>query len=244
VPESLSQKTILITGGTSRLGASFVRRALKEKARVFFTYYQADSAAEALCAEGATAFQADLGSTSDVEKLAEDLARKTERLDVLIHNAAATADAMIHKMSEEDWDRVISVGLKAPYYLTKKCLPLLLKSVLPKVFMITSRTAYYGSAGVCNYAAAKAGLIGLVKSLAQEAGQSGMLVNAVNPGFMFSRMTEKLPENIVSRHLESSPLKAWSNPEEVADFLVFLSSDSMRQVTGQVIHYESRNIAY
>lgn len=108
--------------------------------------------------------------------------------------------------------------------------------------MITSRVALQGGFGCANYAAAKAGLIALARSLAQELGKKNILVNAVNPGFMKSRLTEGLPEGVIQKNLADSPLHRFSDPEEVADFLVYLCSDQMTQVTGQVLHFESRKI--
>jgi len=159
---------------------------------------------------------------------------------VLIHNAAATADSLIEKMPEEDWDRVVGVNLKAPFYMTKRLLPLLFKKQPSKVFMLVSRAGLSGLYGAANYAASKGGLIAMTKSLAKELGRKKVLVNAINPGFMKAAMTAKLPENVLKKNIQDSPLKTFSDPEEVADFMVYLSSDLMRQVTGQVFHFESR----
>jgi len=109
-----------------------------------------------------------------------------------------------------------------------------------KVFTMVSRAGLSGLAGASNYAASKGGLIAMTKTLAKELGRKKMLVNAVNPGFMQSSMTASVPEKILQKNLEESPLKTFSDPEEVAEFLIFLSSDSMRQVTGQVFHFEPR----
>ena len=165
---------------------------------------------------------------------------KAEELDILIHNAAATADARIEKMSESQWDEVLSVDLKAPFCLTQKLLPLLMRRTPSKVFTIVSRAGLNGLAGAANYAAAKGGLIAMTKTLAKELGRKKILVNAVNPGFMKSSMTARVPEEALQQNLHESPLKTFSDPGEVADFLVYLCSDLMRQVTGQVFHFESR----
>jgi len=143
-------------------------------------------------------------------------------------------------MSEDAWDRVLKVNLKAPFYLTQKLLPLLMRQKPSKVFTLVSRAGLSGLAGAANYAASKGGLIAMTKTLAKELGRKKILVNAVNPGFMQSAMTEKVPQAILERNLEDSPLKAFSDPNEVADFLIYLASDQMRQVTGQVFHFESR----
>ena len=236
----LKDKTILITGGTSQLGQAFVRKAVQHGARVFFTYFKSSGTAKELEQTGAQGFPLDLANTKTIEAFAETFKKKSESLDVLIHNAAATADAFIEKMSEKEWDDVLRVNLKAPFYLTQKLLPLLLRKTPSKVFTLVSRAGLIGLAGAANYAASKGGLIAMTKTLAKELGRKKILVNAVNPGFMKSSITESVPEGILQKNLEESPLKTFSDPEEVADFLLFLSSDRMRQVTGQVFHFESR----
>jgi len=237
---TLKDKTILITGGTGVLGQAFVRKAISAGARVLFTYLKSAEKARELEAAGSEGSVLDLADTRAIEEFAAGVEKKTGRLDVLIHNAVATADALIERMSEEQWDKVLKVDLKAPFYLTKRLLPLLLRSAPSKVFHIVSIAGLNGLAGAANYAAAKGGLIAMTKTLAKELGRKKILVNAVNPGFMRSSITEKVPEEILQKNLAISPLKAFSDPSEVADFLVFLSSDRMRQVTGQVFHFESR----
>lgn len=239
---SLFGKTILITGGTSRLGREFVLAALEAGARIFFTYLKNESMARELEAKGAKAFRLDLASVAAMDEFVKNFKDAADSLDVLIHNAADVRDHTLQNMTEEEWDYVMAVDLKAPYYLTKKLLPYFLKKdgKSRKIFMITSRAAVVGAVGVANYAAAKAGLIGLTKSLAQELGKRNVLVNAVNPGFMKSSMTANMPEEAIQRNLEASPLGRHSEPQEVAGFLAYLSSDAMAQVTGQVFHFESR----
>ena len=238
----LTQKTILITGGTSRLGNEFVLKAIEQGAHIFFTYHKNKPAAETLIQKGAKGFELDLSDTKSIEEFSKFFKTQVKQLDVLIHNAAAVRDHTLHNLTEEEWDLVLSVNLKAPFYLTKKLLSLLFKKEYSKIFMLTSRVAVTGAFGISNYAAAKAGLIGLTKSMAQELGRKKILVNAINPGFMKSAMTEQLPEQVIETNLQASPIEQFSDPAEVADFLVYLSSDKMSQVTGQVIHFESRKI--
>lgn len=253
----LENKKILITGGTSRLGECFVRRAVSEGARVFFTFHQSSALAEELIKFGAKGYQLDLASTSAIDAFAKILKTDAGNLDAVIHNAAAVRDHTLQNLTEEDWDYVMAVDLKAPYYLSKKLLSLLFKrdkgtsshslgataeNAVRKILFITSRAGVQGGFGISNYAAAKAGLIGLTKSMAQELGKKNILVNAVNPGFMKSRMTETLPETVLQAHLAASPIAKHSEPSEVADFLAYLCSDQMKGVTGQVFHFESRKI--
>lgn len=240
----LSGKTILITGGTSGLGQAFVRQALAARGRVCFTYYQNNASAQVLQKLGAEGFVLDLADIRAIDEFVTSFKKKIGDLDILVHNAAAVRDHTIQNLTEEDWDYVMNVDLKAPYYLTKKLLPLFLKKreSCRKIFMIISRVALTGAFGTSNYAAAKAGLIGLAKSLALELGKRNILVNAVNPGFMKSRMTADLPEEAIKKNLELSPLDRFSDPDEVARFLVYLSSDSVTQLTGQLLHFESRKV--
>jgi 3-oxoacyl-[acyl-carrier protein] reductase len=237
---SLKGKTILITGGTSELGQPFVRKALEQGANVFFTYFMDEETANQLELLGAHGATVDLASTKAMDEFIAGFQKKTEQLDLLIHNAATTADSLIEKMSEEQWDRVLSVNLRAPFYLTRQLLPLLLRAPQAKIFTLVSRAGLSGLAGASNYAASKGGLIAMTKTLARELGRKKILVNAVNPGFMKSSMTETVPEEVLRQNLEMSPLKSFADPNEVADFLIYLSSDKMRRVTGQVFHFESR----
>lgn len=257
------------------MGHAFVSKALQAGARVFLSWHENESCAEDFQKQGAEIFRLDLASIPAMDECTAWLKSKIEHLDVLVHNAAAIRDHTLQNMSEEDWDVVMTVNLRAPYYLTKKLLPLLFRrkkkksglsfpqflggnqdsgspakasgddicdGAASKIFFITSRAAITGGFGISNYAASKAGLIGLSKSLAQELGKRQILVNAVNPGFMMSKMTESLPQEVIEKNRELSPLGRFSNPDEVADFLVYLSSDAMTQVTGQVLHFESRKI--
>lgn len=239
-PLLLKEKNILITGGTGQLGRSFVRKAVRQGARVFFTYLRSSGTAQELASCGAHGYALDLSSVPAMEAFAASFQKETERLDVLIHNAATAEDSLIEKMSEGAWDRVMRVNLKAPFYLTKRLLPLLMTQQPSKVFTLVSRAGLNGLYGAANYAASKGGLIAMTKTLAKELGRKKILVNAINPGFMRSSMTEKIPEATVFKNLQESPLQSPSDPEEVADFMVYLASDLMRQVTGQVFHFESR----
>ena len=236
----LKDKTVLITGGTSCLGQAVVHAAAREGARVFFTYFKASALAKDLEQTGAQGFHLDLADSRAIEQFAASFREKVEELDILIHNAAATADALLEKMSEDQWNNVLKVNLKAPFYLTQKLLPLLMRRTPSKIFTLVSRAGINGLAGAANYAASKGGLIAMTKTLARELGRKKILVNAVNPGFMRSSMTAEVPAEVLQRTLEESPLKAFSDPAEVAEFLVYLSSDRVRQVTGQVFHFESR----
>ena len=239
-PTDLTGKNILITGGTSVLGSAFVRKARQAGAQVFFTFYQNEVRAKELEHLGAKGYRLNLADGASLDRFQKEFRSRVKALHVLIHNAALVRDRTIQNMSEAEWDEVLNVNLKAPYLLTKRLLFPLFKASPGKIFFMVSRAALQGIFGAANYAASKAGLIGLAKSLAQELGKKEILVNCVNPGFMKSKMTESLPPEVIERNIHESVLGRVSNPEEVADFLVYLSSDQMTQVSGQIFHYESR----
>ncbi len=226
-----------------------MRQAQAAGARVFFSYHSSRETADTLAALGAKGCALDLTDSASFERFAEDLQKNAGTLDCVIHNAAEVRDVTLQNMTEEDWDVVLNADLKAPFLLTQKLLPLLQKTRVAdespaKIIFMTSRAAVRGIYGAANYAAAKAGLIGLVKSLALELGPVPVLVNAVNPGFMISGMTENLPEPVKEMQRKASALERFSKPEEVADFLVYLASDRMAQVSGQVFHWDARSMNF
>jgi len=236
----LSGKQIFITGGTSALGRIFVKRALEEGASIYFTYHESEKIAEELKKLGAIGFQIDLSNYAQIEQLKKDLQTHTRELDGLIHNAASVKDYTIQNLPEEDWDDVISVDLNGVYYLTKKFLSFLFKKPGSKILNLISRVGLRGGFGQANYAAAKGGVIALTKTLAQELGKKQILVNALNPGFMKSRMTESIPMDVLKRNIEESVLDKISDPRTVSDFMIYLLSDRFQNVSGQIFHFDSR----
>lgn len=237
---TLSGKRILVTGGTSALGRVLVEKALREGAVIFFTYHTNDEEAQRLISLGAKGFRVDLAKRTEIDQLKKEIQLVTRELDAIVHNAALVRDHTIQNLTEDEWDEVLAVDLSAVYYLTKKFLSFLFKVRGSKILSVTSRTGLHGGFGQANYAAAKGGLIALTKSLARELGKKQILVNAINPGFMKSRMTESIPEEIFRKNIQESPLGVMSDPERVADFMIYLLSDRFQNVTGQVFHLDSR----
>jgi len=238
---SLKGKKILITGGTSTLGAAFVQQAVKAGAQVYFTFYQDHVKAVELKACGAKGFQVNLASLEEIKKLKELILKETKALDGLILNAATVKDHTLQNMTEAEWDHVINVNLTSVYRVTKMFLRFFLKNERSKILSIVSQLGLRGGYGVANYAAAKGGLIAFTKSLAQEVGKRKILVNALNPGFMMSKMTKGAP-NLKVRNEAKSVLGEMQDPQEVADFMVYLMSDYVKHVSGQTFHFESRII--
>ena len=236
----LAGKLIFITGGTGALGRVFVRKAAGEGAKVFFTYHKNVEEAKGLIKAGATGFQLDLRNHRAIDELKKKIQSETRELDALIHNAAIVRDRTVQNMTEEEWDEVLSIDLSSVYYLTKKFLSFLFKKPGSRILNVVSRVGLRGGFGETNYAAAKGGLIALTKTLAQELGKKQILVNGLNPGFMKSRMSEGIPPEAFDRQVAESVLGTISDPEEVSDFMIYLLSDRVQNVSGQIFHFESR----
>jgi len=235
----LTGKSILITGGTSTLGQCLVRQAIAVQARVFFTWHKNEAAAEMLEKAGAKPLKLNLNSADAIRDAAKKIYSAVRALHGVVHNAAATRDAIVENMSEDDWDSVMGANVKAPFLFTRELMPALEKAKPARIVALTSRAAVSGVYGAANYAASKAALEAWVKTLAREAGEK-VLVNAVNPGFMLSEMTAKVPEKAKEAQRNLSPLKQLSNPDAAAKAILFLLSDENTQITGQVLNLESR----
>lgn len=237
---SLSGKNILVTGGTGTLGSILIRRAIEEGARIFFVYHRNEEKAKTLADKGAVPFHLDITDRAAVDRLKDKLKEDCGGLDALVHCAGIVRDHTLQNLTVDDWDEVIAVNLTAVYYLTRKLLPLLYKKENSRLIIVASRVGLQGGFGEANYAASKAGLIAFTKTLAAEVGRQGILVNAVTPGFMLSKMNEGLPEEVKEKSRKESCLGSFSDPNEVADFIIYLLSDRVSKVTGQVFHYDSR----
>lgn len=237
---SLTNKKIFITGGTSTLGSAFIRKAIHEGAEIYFTFCSDKKTADDLIRLGAKGIRVDFLKQEDLISVKTFLASQTKSLDGLIHNAAITRDRTIQNLEESEWDEAIHADLRAVYYLTKELLRFLLKSEQSRILMLTSQVGLHGGYGQAAYAAAKGGMIALTKTLAKELGKRKILVNALNPGFMESKMTKNLPKDVEERNRKRSVLGEISTAEEVSDFMIYLMSDQMKRVSGQIFHMESR----
>lgn len=239
---SLKNKSILVTGGTGGLGSVLVEKLIQEKAKVFFTYHKNEIQAEKLVNKGAIGFKHDLMDRGSTQALKENIKKHVSSLDGLVNNAAAIFDKTISKLPVDKWDEVIQADLTSIFLTMKTLLPLLYKAEKAKIVNLTSRVGVVGGFGQANYAAAKAGVIALTKTLAKEAGRKGICVNAVNPGFMITGMNRDLPKDILESKLKESVLGSYSDPDRVADFILYLLSNRADTVSGQVFHIDSRNV--
>lgn len=237
----LQDKVALITGGSRGIGAALVRRFAEHGAHVAFTYRSSSAEAEAIVTEltgmgvKAKAYQSDAGSFTEAEALINAVVADFGQLDVLINNAGITQDTLMLRMTEEQWDKVISTNLKSVFNLSKHALRPMMKSRGGAIINMGSIVGITGNAGQANYAASKAGIIGFSKSLAKEMGSRNIRCNTVAPGFIETDMTDQLDEKTRDAYLSNIPLKRFGKANEVADVCVFLASDMGAYVSGQTI---------
>ena len=180
-------------------------------------------------------FAADVSKSADVDKAVEDIVKAFGKIDILVNNAGITRDTLLVRMSEEDWDAVLSVNLKGAFLFSKAVARPMMKQRSGCMVNIASIIGLIGNAGQCNYAASKAGLIALTKSVAKELASRNIRVNAVAPGFIQSKMTEVLTEEVQKRMLDAIPLKRFGLPADVANVVRFLAGDNASYMTGQVL---------
>ena len=238
----LTGKTALVTGATRGIGRAIAMKFASEGADVAFTYRSQHEAAEALVAEieamgaQAKAYASDASSYEDAHKVVEDVKETFGRIDILVNNAGITRDGLMMRMDEKQWDEVIDNNLKSAYNFIHACTPVMARQRGGSIISMSSVVGIAGNAGQCNYAASKAGLIGLTKSIAKEMGPRGIRANCIAPGFIQTDMTDALPEKMREEITAGIPLRRTGMPEEVAQTALFLASDMSSYVTGQVIN--------
>ncbi len=238
----LEGKIALVTGATRGIGRAIALRFAAEGADVAFTYRSQHEAASALVAEiealgrRAKAYASDAASFDDAHAVVDDVHATFERVDVLVCNAGVTRDGLMMRMTEDQWDTVISNNLKSAFNFIHACTPVMARQRGGSVICMSSIGGLSGNAGQCNYTASKAALIGLAKSLAKEMGPRGIRANCIAPGFIDTDMTNTLPENLRAEWVKQIPLRRGGTPEDVAGVALFLASDLAGYVTGQVVN--------
>ncbi|MBU2530310.1 MAG: 3-oxoacyl-[acyl-carrier-protein] reductase [Elusimicrobia bacterium] len=233
-------KTALITGAQRGLGLEIAKHFASQGANTVLT--DVTDAVIDVAKEIEQEFRTkSLGLKGDVTK-ADDCANMIQKtlasfssLDILVNNAGITRDTLVLRMKEEDFDAVINVNLKGAFLMCKTAAKAMLKQRSGRIINISSVVGQMGNAGQANYAASKAGLLGLTKSLAREFASRNILVNAVSPGFITTKMTENLKDEAKEKLLEMIPLKRLGRPEDVAKAVLFLASDDSSYITGQNI---------
>jgi acetoacetyl-CoA reductase/3-oxoacyl-[acyl-carrier protein] reductase len=230
---SLEGRLALVTGGSGGIGSAVVTLLLSAGARVVSV-----DRPELPAPVGAASLPADLADSAQIEALAASLTREHGRLDALVHCAGIARDAVLWKMSREQWSEVLSVNLDSAFHLLRACVPLLRASRDGAVVLVSSINGQRGKFGQANYVASKAGLIGLAKTAALELGGFGVRVNCVAPGWIETPLTAALAPELRERALAETPLRRLGVPEDVASAVLFLCSAMSRHVTGQVLRVD------
>ena len=242
----LDGKVAIVTGagrGGKGIGRFVALTLANEGADIVIADYVPE-AAEAVAAEvkalgrKAIAVQANVASPADAEAIAQRALDEFGHIDILVNNAGITRDALIPRMSEQDWDLVIDTNLKGTFNCTKAVTRTMLKQKSGKIVNVASVMGLIGNPGQANYSASKAGIIGLTKTTAKELGSRGINVNAIAPGFIQTAMTDELSESVRNDIASQIPLTRLGTPEDVAKLVLFLCTDDSSYITGQVINVD------
>jgi 3-oxoacyl-[acyl-carrier protein] reductase len=232
----------LITGGVQGIGLSIAKTLLRRGDSVFvFDYLPEDNQlVKDLKKLNVQYYQVDISSVESIKSGFEQLYKYLEKqanknLNLLVNNAGVTRDTLAIRMTEQDWDTVIDINLKGTFFCSQFAIKNMIKQPKSYVINISSIVGVHGNAGQANYAASKAGIIALTKSLAQEYASRNVMVNAIAPGFIQTKMTEKLPESAKQIALSRIALKRFGQPEDIANLIDFLTSGKADYITGQVI---------
>ncbi len=244
----LSGKTAVITGAARGIGKAVAMKFALEGADIAFTdlVLNDDMAAgleatrKEIEATGVTcrAYAGNAADFGETEKLIAKVHEDFGRIDILVNNAGITKDGLMLRMSEAQWDAVIGVNLKSAFNFIHACAPIMLRQRSGAIINMASVVGVHGNAGQANYAASKAGMIALAKSVAQELGPKGIRANAVAPGFINTAMTQQLPDKVKEEWKVKIPLRRAGEAEDIANVCLFLASDLASYVSGQVIQID------
>jgi 3-oxoacyl-[acyl-carrier protein] reductase len=237
----LKGRVALITGAAQGIGKSVALLLAQNGADIVVSDINLEKAEETAkeiesIGSKAIAIKVDVANLKDVERMVESILEKFGKIDILVNNAGITRDKLILRMTEEDWDAVLNVNLKGTFNCTKAVVRHMAKQRSGKIVSIASVVGEMGNAGQVNYAASKAGVIGLTKTIAREFAQRRINVNAIAPGYIETPMTEVLPEKVKEELKRLIPMERLGKPEDVAEAVLFLVSEESNYITGHVLN--------
>lgn len=239
---TLQGKTAIVTGGSRGIGSAIAKYLAAKGAQVVVNYSGSQEKAEQVVADieaaggKAIAIKASVSNQDEVTALIKETVDTFGRVDILVNNAGITRDNLLMRMKDSEWDEVIDTNLKGVFMTMKAVTRQMMKQRSGRIINISSIVGASGNPGQVNYVAAKAGVIGMTKTVALELASRGITVNAIAPGFIETEMTEQLPEDIKSAMLGQIPLSHFGKPEDIAAAVAFLASDDANYITGQTLH--------
>ena len=237
----LTGKTALITGAARGIGKAIALKFAAEGANIAFTDLAVNEETEAeIAALGvkAKSYASNAADFAESEAVVQQVKADFGSIDILVNNAGITKDGLMLRMTEQQWDAVIAVNLKSAFNFIHACVPIMMRQRGGSIINMASVVGVHGNAGQANYAASKAGLIALAKSIAQEMGPKGIRANAIAPGFIDTAMTQALPEDVRQEWCNKIPLRRGGTVEDIANCATFLASDLSSYVSGQVIQVD------
>lgn len=239
---SLEGKVAVVTGGSRGIGRAISLRLAAMGALVYINFVSRPDAAEETrtliesTGGAARTVAFDVAQPEQIQTAFKQIADEAGRLDILINNAGITRDGLVARMKESDWDAVLDTNLKGAFFCAKAASKTMMKQRWGRIVNISSVIGFAGNAGQANYAAAKAGLIGITKAMARELASRNITVNSVAPGYIITDMTDALSEEVQTQLIKEIPLGLLGTPEDVAGAVAFLVSDDGRYMTGQTLH--------
>jgi len=232
----LEGKNAFITGAARGIGAGVAALFVRQGARVYISDVDADAGKKAAGDIGGDIhfIQMDVSDGSSVKQVTNHILAESSNIDILVNNAGITNDKLLLRMTEEDWSRVININLTGTFLVTKAVMRGMIKQRRGRIVNIASVVGLIGNAGQANYAASKAGIIGFTKSCAKELAGRNITVNAIAPGFIETRMTEGLPDEVKQEYMKVIPMGRFGHTDDIAHCALFLASDQSSYITGQV----------